>query len=278
MLFYPIILALVDIMQQSFSKNILNKLVINLFSKKLRLFSRKRKEPYSLFYKVLGFYPHNIDYYQLAIRHKSAPIITKNGKILSNEHLEFLGDAVLNSIISDILFLHYKNKDEGFLTTTRSKIVNRFTLNRLSLELGLQNLVKIAKHVNVNNINDIYGNALEALIGAIYLDKGYENSKQFVKKRLLCLLDLEKLEKEEINYKSKLIEWCQKNKIPIEFEVVSENLSKDNKHVFHSHVLIDGKIISESEGYSKKESQQNASRLAYEQIILRLHVQKQEIF
>jgi len=252
--------------------------VINLFSKKLRLFSRKRKEPYSLFYKVLGFYPHNIDYYQLAIRHKSAPIITKNGKILSNEHLEFLGDAVLNSIISDILFLHYKNKDEGFLTTTRSKIVNRFTLNRLSLELGLQNLVKIAKHVNVNNINDIYGNALEALIGAIYLDKGYENSKQFVKKRLLCLLDLEKLEKEEINYKSKLIEWCQKNKIPIEFEVVSENLSKDNKHVFHSHVLIDGKIISESEGYSKKESQQNASRLAYEQIILRLHVQKQEIF
>jgi len=241
--------------------------VIKTIFRKIRLISNARKEPYFLFYKVLGFYPDKIEYYQLAVRHKSVSIPTESGHNLSNERLEFLGDAVLNSVVTDILYRKYEDQREGFLTNTRSKIVKRESLNQLAVEIGLDKLVIVTKYVNSHTNNNIYGNALEALMGAIYLDYGYKHCKMFVEKRLfLTYVNLDKVAENEVNFKSKLIEWCQKNRIQPEFILIDEILSKSNKHVFHSQLVLDGKIVCEATGASKKESQQNASRIADQMI------------
>ena len=235
--------------------------------RKIRLLSNARKEPYLLFYKVLGFYPDKIEYYQLAVRHKSVSIPTENGYNLSNERLEFLGDAVLNSVVTDILYRRYQDEREGFLTNTRSKIVKRDSLNQLAVEIGLDKLVKVTMYVNTHTNNNIYGNALEALMGAIYLDYGYKQCKTFVEQRLIrTFVNLDKVAENEVNFKSKLIEWCQKNRLETEFLLVSETLNKSNKHIFLSRIIIDGKTICEAAGASKKESQQNASHIAFELI------------
>jgi ribonuclease-3 len=242
--------------------------VINLLLKKIRLFSNARKEPYLLFYNILGFYPDSIEYYQLAVRHRSASVSVETGLSLSNERLEFLGDAVLNSVVTDILYRKYANQTEGFLTNTRSKIVKRESLNRLAFEIGLDKLMLTSKQVNTStNNNNIYGNALEALMGAIYLDYGYKKCKLFFETRLLNkFIDIDKLANGEANFKSKIIEWSQKHRIPIEFILVNEELQSANKHIFHTQLSIAGTIISESTGSSKKESQQNAAYLALNQI------------
>ncbi|MDD4991410.1 MAG: ribonuclease III [Paludibacter sp.] len=235
--------------------------------RKVRLLSKTRKEPYLLFHKVLGFYPDKIEYYQLAVRHKSVSILTENGNHLSNERLEFLGDAVLNSVVTDILYHRYENQREGFLTNTRSKIVKRDSLNQLAVEIGLDKLVKVTKYVNTHTNNNIYGNALEAIMGAIYLDYGYKKCKKFVEQRLIrTFVNLDKVAENEVNFKSKLIEWCQKNRLESEFVLVQETLSQANKHIFQSQLTIQGKTICEATGASKKESQQNASRIALELI------------
>lgn len=241
--------------------------MIKTIYRQIRLFSNARKEPYLLFNKVLGFYPDKIEYYQLAVRHKSVSILSDNGISLSNERLEFLGDAVLNSVVTDILYRRYENQREGFLTNTRSKIVKRDSLNLLALEIGLDKLVIVTKYVNTHTNNDIYGNALEAIMGAIYLDQGYKQCKKFVEQRLfLTFVNLDKVAANEVNFKSLLIEWCQKNHLKSEFVLLNETLSESNKHFFQSSLTIQGKTICEASGASKKESQQNASRIAYEQI------------
>lgn len=228
-----------------------------------RLFSKSRKEPYLLFYKVLGFYPYKIEYYKLAVRHSSLPIVTDDGLMLSNERLEFLGDAVLNSVVTDILYRRYENEREGFLTNTRSKIVKRESLNRLACEIGLDKLVIISKHVSSIGNTNIYGNALEALMGAIYLDYGYKQCKLFVEKRLFKhFLDIEKIVANEGNYKSTIIEWSQKMRLEIEFVLINEYNDKSERHVFESNLLIAGNFICSGTGYSKKASQQNASAKA----------------
>lgn len=233
--------------------------------RKIRLISNARKEPYFLFYKVLGFYPDKIEYYQLAVRHKSVSIPTEHGHNLSNERLEFLGDAVLNSVVTDILYRRYENQREGFLTNTRSKIVKRDSLNQLAVEIGLDKLVKVTKYVNTHTNNNIYGNALEALMGAIYLDYGYKKCKSFVEQRLIRSFgDLDKVAENEVNFKSKLIEWCQKNRVEPEFVLINEILSSSNKHIFETSLIISGKFICQATGASKKESQQNASRIAFQ--------------
>jgi ribonuclease III len=242
--------------------------VIKNILRKIRLLSNARKEPYFLFNKVLGFYPDKIDYYQLAVRHKSVSILTEDGHSLSNERLEFLGDAVLNSVVTDILYHRYEDQREGFLTNTRSKIVKRDSLNQLALEIGLDKLVKVTKYVNAHTNNNIYGNALEALMGAIYLDYGYKKCKQFVEQRLIrTFVNLDKIAENEVNFKSKLIEWCQKHRLEPEFVLVDEILSKSNKHVFQTKLVLHGKTICEAMGASKKESQQMVSQLAYNQIL-----------
>ena len=236
--------------------------------RKIRLLSNARKEPYFLFNKVLGFYPDKIDYYQLAVRHKSVSILTEDGHNLSNERLEFLGDAVLNSVVTDILYRRYENKREGFLTNTRSKIVKRDSLNQLALEIGLDKLVKVTKYVNAHTNNNIYGNALEAIMGAIYLDYGYKKCKQFVEQRLIrTFINLDEIAENEVNFKSKLIEWCQKYRLEPEFVLVDEILNKSNKHIFQTKLVIQGKTICEASGASKKESQQLVSQIAYQQIL-----------
>jgi len=242
--------------------------VIKNILRKIRLLSNARKEPYFLFNKVLGFYPDKIDYYQLAVRHKSVSILTEDGHNLSNERLEFLGDAVLNSVVTDILYRRYENKREGFLTNTRSKIVKRDSLNQLALEIGLDKLVKVTKYVNAHTNNNIYGNALEAIMGAIYLDYGYKKCKQFVEQRLIrTFINLDEIAENEVNFKSKLIEWCQKYRLEPEFVLVDEILNKSNKHIFQTKLVIQGKTICEASGASKKESQQLVSQIAYQQIL-----------
>jgi len=241
--------------------------VIQNILRKIRLLSNARKEPYFLLYKVLGFYPDKIDYYQLALRHKSVSILTEEGNHLSNERLEFLGDAVLNSVVTDILYHRYENQREGFLTNTRSKIVKRDSLNHLAVEIGLDRLIKVTKYVNSHTNNNIYGNALEALMGAIYLDFGYRKCKKFVEERLIhTFIDLDKVVENEVNFKSRLIEWCQKNRVEPEFILLEEILSKSNKHLFQTRLIINGKTICEATGTSKKESQQIVSQIAFEKI------------
>ena len=232
--------------------------------RKIRLILRKKDESYFRFYEVLGFYPDKIKYYKLALRHKSLPLKTNDGRELSNERLEFLGDAILNSIITDIIYHRFEDKQEGFLTSLRAKIVSRESLNQIAIDIGLSKMVIATKYVNRNANNNIYGNALEALFGAIYLDYGYRKCKHFVEKRLFrYFLDWDEILENEINYKSKLFEWCHKNHLEPEFVLVDENVVR-NKHTFRTCIMIGNNIICEAEGHSKKESQQNASRIAWQ--------------
>jgi len=238
--------------------------VFKYLAKKLRLLSNARKEPYLQFYHILGFYPDDINYYHLALRHRSMTRPSSGGHFLSNERLEFLGDAVLNSVVTDILFTRYERQREGFLTNTRSKLVKRDFLNQLALEMGLDKLVVKSRHIVKSTNSNIYGNAFEALIGAIYLDQGYKQCKRFVEKRLFkTFIDLDKVVIDEKNYKSKIIEYCQKHHFKYEFVLLEEEMLSANSHVFRSELLINGKQICEATGTSKKESQQNASYKAY---------------
>ena len=224
------------------------------------------KEPYSSLYKILGFYPDNIHLYEQAFHHKSSSIESSDGRWLNNERLEFLGDAILDAVVADIVFNHFQNKREGFLTNTRSKIVQRDTLNRVAVELGLEKMVVYSAKVNSHN-NYMYGNALEALIGAIYLDQGYERCKQFMEEKILKnYIDLDKMSRKEVNFKSKLIEWSQKNKMEVSFELIEQSLDRDYNPMFHTEVLIENLPAGTGTGYSKKESQQNAAQMALKKI------------
>ncbi len=232
--------------------------------RKIRLLSNARKEPYLQFYHILGFYPDKINYYQLALRHRSMTRSSPSGHFLSNERLEFLGDAVLNSVVTDILFTRYDRQREGFLTNTRSKLVKRDFLNQLALEMGLDKLVVKSRHIANSSNSNIYGNAFEALIGAIYLDQGYKQCKRFVEKRLFkTFIDLDKVVIDEKNYKSKIIEYCQKYHLKYEFVLLEEEVFSANSHLFRTGLVINGKKICEASGASKKESQQNASYKAF---------------
>jgi len=228
----------------------------------IRLFSKYRKEPFVSFKKILGFYPHDIKYYEQALLHKSVSIRVKNGKWINNERLEFLGDAILDAIVADILFKQFEYKKEGFLTNIRSKIVQRETLNQLALDLGLDKLIKTSAK-NIPHKTHMYGNALEALIGAIYLDRGYRVAKQFVNDQLISKhLNIESKVTQELNFKSQLIEWSQKFKIPIVFKLDKTYQSDDKLTVFVYSVLVYDTVIGTGTGFSKKESQQKAAEQA----------------
>lgn len=227
---------------------------------------RKDKESYLCFYRMLGFYPGNIELYEQALLHKSTAIRSENGRPINNERLEFLGDAILDAIIADILFRKFDKKKEGFLTSTRSKIVQRETLNKLAVEIGLDKHIKYSSRSSSHN-SYMYGNAFEALIGAIYLDKGYAQCKQYVEKNIIArYIDLESLSRKEMNFKSKLIEWCQKNKVEVSFELIKQATDKDSNPIFQTEVLMQGLSAGNGTGYSKKESQQNAACAALKNI------------
>ena len=233
---------------------------------KIRLLFHKDRESYFCFYRILGFFPRNIRYYKEAVLHKSILVRGASGRPLNNERLEFLGDAILDAIIADVVYKHFEGKREGFLTNTRSKIVQRETLNKLAVAIGLDKLVRFTTRPATHN-SSMYGNAFEAFLGAIYLDQGYERCKEFVEKKILKeYIDLEKMSRKETNFKSKLIEWSQKHKHTLSFELIEQRMDKDRNPVFHTEVKIESLSAGTGRGYSKKESQQNAAHMALRKI------------
>lgn len=224
----------------------------------IRLLFRKDKESYLCFYKMLGFYPRNIEIYQQALLHKSSSVKAK-GRLLNNERLEFLGDAILDAVVADIVYKRFEGKREGFLTNTRSKIVQRETLNRIAVQIGLDKLIKYTTRQSSHN-SYMCGNAFEALVGAIYLDRGYETCKFFMEERIIKpYLNLDKLSRKEVNFKSKLIEWGQKNRFLIEFNLLEQSVDEDQNPVFETQVVVEQTPAGQGKGYSKKESQQEAA-------------------
>ena len=236
----------------------LNKNFSNLIDR-IRLLFRKDKESYLCFYRMLGFYPRDIRIYEQALLHKSSSVKSDKGRLLNNERLEFMGDAILDAVVGDIVYQKFEGKREGFLTNTRSKIVSRESLNHVAEQIGLVKLIKFNTRQSAHN-SYMGGNAFEALVGAIYLDRGYEYCKYFMEHRIIGqYLNLEKLSRKEVNFKSKLIEWTQKNKVVIAFELVSQTLDEFNSPVFETEILIEGIQACKGKGYSKKESQQIAA-------------------
>ncbi len=249
-----------------FSKNTQNRIVLRNKIDKIRLLFRKDRESYFCFYQILGFYPHNISIYEQALLHKSSSLRSEKGKPINNERLEFLGDAILDAIVADIVYHHFDGKREGFLTNTRSKIVQRDTLNKLAVEIGLDKLIKSSAHSSSHN-SYMYGNAFEAFIGAIYIDRGYKHCQSFVANKIIKrYIDLEKLSRKEVNFKSKLIEWGQKNKMEISFELIEQFLDPEFNPVFQTEVLVERISGGTGIGYSKKESQQNAAQMTLKKI------------
>ena len=240
--------------------------MLNNFIDRIKLSFRKDKELYFSLYQILGFYPHEISYYKMALMHKSIMHRNAKGKPMNNERLEFLGDAVLDAVVGDIVYKHFPGKREGFLTNTRSKLVQRDTLNKLAQEMGITQLILSSGHSYSHN-SYMGGNAFEALVGAVYLDRGYNVCMEFMQKRILSqMINIDKVAYKEVNFKSKLIEWSQKNRVKLDFVQVEQEKDKNGSPVFTYKVVIEGIEGGTGKGYSKKESQQIASKLTLEQL------------
>lgn len=217
------------------------------------------KHFYALVDDMFGFIANNIELYKLALVHKSASITLEDGRQINNERLEYLGDAVIEAVTSDYLFIEYPDRDEGFLTQLRSKIVSRQSLNALAEQLGLD------KHLISNNVQGasqkhIFGDAFEAMMGAIYLDQGYDFvNRLLINKIYAQYLNVERLSDSETDFKSRLIEWCQKNHHQIRFETERDKEYKPNHPVFYTKVLINDMEMGHGAGDSKKEAEQKAA-------------------
>jgi len=218
---------------------------------------------------ITGFTPSRIKPYEQALRHHSvSKTIHASGSKDSNERLEFLGDAMLNAIVAEFLFLKYPFKDEGFLTQLRSKIVSRESLNELAIKINLNQLVVYDKKAlqNISLRNSIFGNALEAFLGAIFLDAGFEGCKKFIVDNLLRFhIDVDKLQSTETNFKGRLIEFAQKNNKIIDFEV--EEIPDGKNKIYKISVKYDGEIKGEAQHTSKKKAEQMAAQKSYENIL-----------
>ncbi len=232
----------------------------------MKLFNSIKKEDQKIIKAILflfGFEPVNINLYKLALLHKS-----KN-KNESNERLEYLGDAVLNLIVAEYLFKKYPFKDEGFLTKIRSKIVSRDSLNDLGRKVGLKELINF-KNVDEfsKNYKSIFGDALEAIIGAVYLDVGFEYCQEYIVKNIIIpYYNFDELVNKTHNFKSKILEWSQKEKKLIKFST-KKIILKNNSSQFESILIIDNKEISKGFGNNKKDAEKDASRLACKKLEL----------
>lgn len=222
------------------------------------------KAYYQTLKSLFGIRPNNIELYKLALIHRSASLVLPDGSPINNERLEFLGDAVMEAIVSDFLFIEYPGKDEGFLTQLRSKIVSRQTLNALAVRIGLDKHVIAQGGVGFNQ-KHLYGDALEAMIGAIYLDKGYDYANRLLINDILRRhINLGSMTHTETDFKSRLIEWSQKNKHALEFVTrPSERYTSQSPH-FRSSVRLDGHPLGEGEGDSKKVAEQAAAHHSFE--------------
>lgn len=217
-----------------------------------------------MLYSILGFVPNSLKPYRLAMTHSSSS--SKSGKkTVCNERLEFLGDAVISSVTADYLYSNFRKEREGFLSKSRSNLVCRERLNVLAKEIGLDRFVQACGISNQHN-NYVYGNAFEALVGAIYIDKGYKWCRLFLLEKAFSRLeDIEEVVRNDKNYKSRLIEWAQKNRKEVLFELVSEEVRKDGAY-FVSQVLVNGDVYGRGEGFSKRESHQKAAKEAISKI------------
>ncbi len=239
-----------------------------MFLKVFRIFYRL-KEDNQLYFrlkKILGFRPVHIEYYKTAFIPRSSTITYNDGTFINNERLEYLGDAIFDAIIADYLYKKFPGKDEGFLTTMRSKIVNGENLSKLALKLGVENFIQLPPKKN-NTSKNIYGDAFEALIGAVYCDKGYDKTKNFVRKKIIDkYINLDELLAIETNYKSKIIEWGQKFKKDISFDTYPENPDVELSLVFVSVLKIEDEEAGIGKGPSKKIAEQKAAEIALHNI------------
>lgn len=229
----------------------------------LKKIIRKKDEFALVLERIIGFYPHQISIYQQAFLHKS--LIQKNElkSFESNERLEFLGDAILDSIISHYLFNKFPLKDEGYLTKLRSRLVSRQNLNNLGVKIGLQELIKSNLE---RESKSIFGDALEALIGAIYLDKGYPFAQKFVEEKLLQNhIDIEEVIQTETDFKSRVIEWCQKEKSNFDFKITEKE--KSNEKLYTAKLMIDNELKGSGTAFTKKRAEQIASEQFYKEVI-----------
>ncbi len=209
---------------------------------------------------IMGFYPIQIEHYKTALTHKSSGQRTDKGRPVNNERLEFLGDAMLDAVVGHIVYDRFPGKHEGFLTNTRSKLVSRESLGRLAEEMGLTRLIHSNAQVRSHN-SYMAGNAFEALVGAIYLDQGYGAVMQFMERRILAqMVNIDKVAYKEVNFKSKLIEWTQKNRVQMEYRMLKQATDAKGSPVFGFQVVIEGVEGASAQGYSKKEAQQECSK------------------
>jgi len=213
----------------------------------------------------LNFSPRNLNLYHTAFVHRSASKIYSDGSLLNNERLEYLGDAVLDTVVAEYLYTLFPKKSEGFLTQLRSKIVNRDMLNNLCIETGVSEFV-ISQNMNCT-YKYIYGDALEAFIGAIFLDKGYNRTKKFILNQLIRKhVDINELVEKETDFKSRLIEWGQKHKQDVKILCVENESDQDKIPIFVSEIKVLNQLIASGKGYSKKEAEQNAAEEALSKI------------
>lgn len=228
-----------------------------------RLWGRDKKY-YVAFRSIFGVTPDNIELYKVACIHRSVSVCLEDRIPINNERLEFLGDAVLESIVSDYLFIEFPDRAEGFLTQVRSKIVSRQTLNEVACKIGLDKLVAV-NYAGSYTHRNIFGNALEAIIGAIYLDKGYDVINRIIINHIFSQhIDLKTISNTERDFKSRLIEWCQKSRKVVVFNTKADNLPDDVTPHFISQITIDGIEFGNGSGLSKKEAEQSASCVVWQ--------------
>ena len=262
---------------------------------RIKLPFRKEKELYLALYNILGFFPRNITFYKVALMHKSlghratekelkalegkkgkkgnkiaARSAGKKGKRLgrplNNERLEFLGDAILDAVVGHVAYQYFPGKAEGFLTNARSKMVQRETLGKLAQQMGLSKLI-MSSGCNVSHNSYMGGNAFEALVGAVYLDRGYEACQEFWTKRVMDkYLNVNKIAYTEVNFKSKILEWSQKNRVKVEFRLEDQSQDEHGSPTFEYTVVLEGIDGCRSRGFSKKESQQHACELTLKKL------------
>jgi ribonuclease-3 len=223
---------------------------------------KSKRAYYRQLCNVLGFAPGRLNLYTTALSHRSI----REHADENNERLEYLGDAVLSGIVADYLFKRYPYKGEGFLTEMRRKMVNRQTLNEIAIKMGLKKITLYNRNDNSLKISQIFGNTLEALVGAIYLDKGYEKTKHWVYKRIVTPhMFVDDLEILEINHKNRLYGWANKNGKVLEFETLDERM-ENGRRLFRIGAVVDGEVISEGKAYNKKDASQIAAQSAVEKL------------
>jgi len=224
--------------------------------------SKKSSQLEKQLQNVLGIKPGNYSLYYTALSHRSI----KENADENNERLEFLGDAVLSTVIADYLFKRYPYKGEGFLTEMRSKMLNRQQLNDIALKMGVKKLTLYNKFDSFLKSSQIFGNTLEALVGAVYLDKGYKKTQRWIVKQIILpYVFVDDLEQIDINLKNRLIGWASKNGKKLEFETLQEKL-EGNRRVFTMAVVLDGDILAQGKGYNKKDASQVAAQSAIEKL------------